>query len=67
MEKGKETCKHSPTLNDQQIKDILGKIVCNGNYDESIVREAVERIDVYEKQIIICFFEADKYQIFELN
>lgn len=67
MEKGKETCKHSPTLNDQQIKDILGKTVCNGNYDENIVKEVVERIDVYEKQIIICFFEADKYQIFEFD
>lgn len=67
MEKGKETCKHSPTLNDQQIMNILGKTVCNGNYDESIVRETVERIDVYEKQIIICFFEADKYQIFKFD
>lgn len=34
MEKGKAECENSPTLNDQYIRDMLGKIVCNGEYDE---------------------------------
>ena len=34
MEKGKVECENSPTLNDQYIRDMLGKIVCNGEYDE---------------------------------
>ena len=45
-EKGKEECKNSPTLNDQYVRDMLGKVVCNGEYDENIVKDRVERIDV---------------------
>ena len=55
MEKGKAECKNSPTLNDQFVREILGKIVCNGEYDENVVKDRVKRIDVYEKQLIICY------------
>lgn len=48
MEKGKDACKHSPTLDEEWIKDELGREVCGGNYDEKIVRERVERVYVSE-------------------
>ena len=34
MEKGKAECENSPTLNDQDVREMLGKVVCNGEYDE---------------------------------
>ena len=49
MEKEKGTCMHSPALQDEQIKRILADDVCDGNYDENIVKENVKLIDVYEK------------------
>lgn len=36
--KGKAECENSPTLNDQDVREMLGKVVCNGEYDENVVR-----------------------------
>ncbi|WP_368271049.1 recombinase family protein [Enterocloster lavalensis] len=66
MEKGKDGCGHSPTLQDQWVKDILGEKVCDGAYDENIVRKKVKRIDIYKNQIIICLREGDEYYICQL-
>lgn len=49
MEKGKTECKKLPILSDQYVRDMLGKVVCNGEYDENVVKDRVKRIDVYEK------------------
>ena len=62
MEKGKAECKNSSTLNDQYVRDILREVVCNGEYGENVVKDRVKRIDVYEKQLIICYAEKEKYQ-----
>ena len=62
MEKGKDACRHSPTLQDEQIKRIIADVLCDGNYDENILKEKVKQIDVYEKQIIVCLVEADEYK-----
>lgn len=67
IEKGKDCCGHSPTLNDQWVKDILGEKICDGVYDEDIVRKRVKRIDVYEKQVIICLYEGDGHYIRSFN
>ena len=67
MEKGKAECKKSPTLNDQYVRDMLGKVVCNGEYNENVVKDRVKRIDVYEKQLIICYAEKEGYQICEFE
>ena len=67
MEKGKAECKNSPTLNDQYVREMLGKVVCNGEYDENVIKDKVKRIDVYEKQLIICYAEKEKYQIYEFE
>lgn len=66
MEKGKNCCGYSPTLKDNQIKNILGEKVCNGVYDKDVVRKKVKRVDVYEKQIIICFYEGERYCVCSL-
>lgn len=46
MEKGKATCDKSPTLEENCLKDELGKRVCDGAYDESIIREKVDVVKV---------------------
>lgn len=67
MEKGKAECKNSPTLNDQYVRDTLGKVVCNGEYDENVIKDRVKRIDVYENRMIIFYVEKGRYQICELE
>lgn len=64
MEKGKAECENSPTLSDQYVRDMLGKVVCNGEYNEDVVKDRVKRIDVYEKQLIICYAKTWKYQTY---
>jgi site-specific DNA recombinase len=67
MEKSRDACQHSVTLQEEQIQSILADTVCDGVYNESTLREKVKRIDVYKTQVIICFAEKDKYQSCELK
>ena len=54
IEKGKEACLHSPTLDEGWIQDTLSKAVCqNGTYDENIVRNGVDKIQVFDTFILI--------------
>ena len=62
-ENGKAECKNSPTLNDQDVREMLGKVVWNGEYDENVVKVRVKRIDVYDKQLIICYAEIGSFQM----
>lgn len=41
--------------------------MCNGEYDEKIVKGRVKRIDVYEKQLVICYAEIRRYQTCEFE
>ena len=44
IEKGREACKDSPTVEEEWIKEELGKRVCGGKYDEGIVRRKVHKV-----------------------
>ena len=55
IEKGKELCPHSPTLDEGWVQDTLGVAICrNGAYDESISRSEVDKIQVFDTYIMIC-------------
>jgi site-specific DNA recombinase len=55
IEKGKEACTNSPTLDDEWIRKVLGVTVCdNGFYDEEMVRNNVERILIFNCYLKIC-------------
>lgn len=54
IEKGKEECPNSPTLDEKWVQNILGEAVCqNGAYDESIVRNEVDKIQAFDAFILI--------------
>ncbi len=54
IEKGKEECVDSLTLNDEWIQKVLGEAICeNGVYDEELIRNNVDRVYVFHKNIII--------------
>jgi len=54
IEKGKDACPHSPTLEEGWIQDVLGEVVCmNGAYDETIIRNEVDKIQVFDAYILI--------------
>ncbi len=48
IEKGKEACPHFPTLDEGWLQDTLSAAVCqNGVYDESAIRNEVDKIQVW--------------------
>lgn len=56
IEKGKDACPHSPTLDEGWVQDILGATLCqNGAYDEGIIRNAVDKIQVFDTFILIYY------------
>lgn len=56
MEKGKESCSNSPTLNEDWIKGVLGENVYDkGSYDARIVKNNVEEIIIFNKYLEICY------------
>ncbi len=55
IEKGKGACDNSPSLDEEWIKKVINETVCeNGDYNESVVRNKVDRIQIYNSYIIIC-------------
>ena len=44
IEKGREACKESPTIEEEWIRAELGKRVCGGKYDEGKIRGQVDKI-----------------------
>ncbi|MGE4273730.1 MAG: recombinase family protein [Desulfitobacterium sp.] len=56
IEKGKEACPNSPTLDERWVKDVLGEVICqNGVYDEGIIKNEVNKIQIYLLYIMICY------------
>lgn len=53
IEKGKEACIESPTINEEWIKEKLADTVVDGVYDESIIRDRVEKISVHQKYMTV--------------
>lgn len=54
IEKGKEACPHSPTLDEGWLQDTLGVAVCqNSAYDEGIIRNEVDEIRVFGDYIFV--------------
>lgn len=44
IEKGREACKESSTIEEEWLKKELARRVCDGEYDEKLVRERVEEV-----------------------
>lgn len=44
MEKGRDACNESPTIEEKWIKTEIGKKVCGGEYDENVIRKKVDRV-----------------------
>lgn len=56
IEKGKNTCPHSPTLDEGWVQDTLGQPICRGGvYDENTIRNEVDKIQVFNKHFMICY------------
>jgi site-specific DNA recombinase len=54
IEKGKDACHNSPTLNEGWVQDVLAEAVCqNEAYDEGIVRNEVDKIQAFDAFILI--------------
>jgi site-specific DNA recombinase len=56
IEKGKEACLPSLTLDEEWVKSILVEAVCgDGAYDESVIRNKVDNIQIFNTYIMICY------------
>lgn len=61
MEEGRDICDNSPTLNEEWIKKVLGEIVCeNDVYDESTIRDKIDKIKNFNIYIIVCYKNGDE-------
>lgn len=56
IEKGKEACSNSPTLDEEWVQKVLGEMVCkDGIFDEEIIRNNVEKILISNNHLeILC-------------
>jgi len=64
IEKGKEACTNSSTLDEEWIKKVLSEMVCTDNiYDESIVRNQADNIQVFEEHIEIRYIDGAKLNV----
>jgi site-specific DNA recombinase len=62
IEKGKEACSSSPTLDEEGVKSILGETAYgDGGYDESIIRNITDRIQVFDTYIRFCFKDGQSF------
>ena len=46
IEKGRGASKESPTVDEERIKEALSKRICNGKYDENMIRKEVDKLIV---------------------
>jgi site-specific DNA recombinase len=54
IEKGKDACPHSPTLDERWVQNTMSKAVCqNRAYDEDVIRNEVDKIQVFDAFIFI--------------
>lgn len=54
IEKGKDICSHSPTLDEKWVQNILGEKICESSgYNEEVVRNKVDWIFVFSKNLEI--------------
>lgn len=52
IEKGKDACLYSPTVNEEWIQEVLAERICDSKeYDEKIIRREVAAIRVYSEHI----------------
>lgn len=64
MEKGKDRCADSSTLNEEWVKGALGETICDdGKYDENIIRNRVDIIRVFNEYLEICYKNDDRISI----
>jgi len=56
IEKGKDACPNSPTLNEGLVQDTLGIALCqNGVYDEEAIRNRIDKIQVFNYYVQISY------------
>jgi len=52
IEKGKEACPNSPTVDEEWIKKVLSKLICEDNvYNENIIKNNVDRVQIFNMYI----------------
>ena len=52
IEKGKEACPNSPTVDEEWIKKVLSKLICEDNvYNENIIKYNVDRVQIFNMYI----------------
>ncbi len=56
IEKGKGACPHSPTLDEEWVNRNICEVACeDGFFDERVIRNRVDRIQIFDTHILICY------------
>jgi site-specific DNA recombinase len=63
IEKGKNECSLSPTINEEWLKEQLTELICDGIYDESVVKSKVDRIEVCDGYILVKGYDGSNIKV----
>ena len=64
IKKGKDECALSPTINEQWLKEKLSALICEGIYDESVVKNKVDRIEVCNGYILVKGYDGANIKVY---
>lgn len=56
-------CTLSPTINEVWLKEQLSKPICDGTYDDEVVKRKVDRIEVFDGHILIKRYDGSNIEI----
>lgn len=63
IEKGKNKCALSPTINEEWLKERLAELICNGIYDECVVKSKVDKIEVYDGYVLVKGYDVQNIKV----
>lgn len=63
IEKGKNECALFPTLNEEWLKEQFTELICDGSYDEGVVKNKVDRIEVYNGHILVKGYDGSNIKV----
>ena len=64
IEKGKDICSHSPTIDEKWVQNVLSEKICgNGGYNEEIVRNEVDQIFVLSNNLEIRYKDESMFSV----
>ncbi len=64
IEKAKTNVLYPLTVNEEWLKKQLTALICNGTYDESVVKGKLDKIEVYDGHILVKGYAGENIKVY---